>query len=379
MGSSMPKLEFVTVLADKHVKTGEDIKLSCEANAEELMVTWEKNGQKLDCIQGHMSMKQTGKSFALEIKNAEEGDEGKYTLILRNKWGNVSCSAMVTVELNEWRTVEWNQVQMVNTLNAFKIRDDKVKELRFLLHGPIGAGKSSVISSIRTIFGGRIHVDCPASSEITEFSTSHTLQFEKYQFRNAQDGLLPFAFIDVMGVESREHNGVHSDDIIHILKGHIKQGYVFNPVKPMTKDSPCYLKNPSMNDKIHCLVNVIPADKLSMIKDDFIKKMKTVGEKAIRMGILQVVLMTRVDCACPLTKKDLRNVYKSKKIKEKMRECSVLLGVPVNHVFAVCNYHEETEIKEEKNCLMLHALTKIVQWADDYIARYSNTQTSVEG
>lgn len=35
-------------------------------------------------------------------------------------------------------------------------------------------------------------------------------------------------------------------------------------------------------------------------------------------GIPQVVIMTMIDQVCPLVKKDLRNVYKSKKIKKKV-------------------------------------------------------------
>ncbi|XP_036434366.1 interferon-induced protein 44-like [Colossoma macropomum] len=370
MGFFMSKPEFVTVLADKHVKIGEDIKLSCKANAEELMATWEKNGQKVDCVEGKITMK-TGKSFDLEIKNAEEGDEGKYTVILKNKRSNVSCSAMVTVELNEWRTVEWNQDGMIDALKAFKISNEKVGALHFLLYGPTGAGKSSIINTIKTIFKGRLFISCLAASEKSD--TSFTKCYEKTEIE--KDGLLPFTFHDIRGLEKEDKDGVHTQDIISALKGHVKEGYMFKPTK-LTDDNQYYIKNPSLNDKIHCLVNVIPADTISMIKDDFIQNMKKVREEASNMGLPQVIFMTRVDRVCPRTKKDLRSIYKSKKIKEKIRECSMSLGVPMNCIFPVWNYHEETEIKEEINCLMLHALTKIVHWADDYIVKCSNKQTS---
>ena len=38
-----------------------------------------------------------------------------------------------------------------------------------------------------------------------------------------KDGLFPFAFSDIMGLE--EHGGVLENDIISALKGHIKEGY----------------------------------------------------------------------------------------------------------------------------------------------------------
>ncbi|KAL7873906.1 hypothetical protein SRHO_G00048760 [Serrasalmus rhombeus] len=373
MGFSQSKPEFATVLADKHVKIGEDVTLRCEAKTEGLTGTWEKNGQKLDCVEGKTFMTQTGGSFLLKIRDAEEGDEGKYTLILRNKSDRTSCSAMVTVEQNEWRRVEWNQDGVIDALKTFEISNEKVDTLRFLLYGPVGAGKSSTINTIKTVFEGRLFINCLAASDITP--SSQSLYYEKCEIR--KDGLLPFAFNDFKGLEE-EDSGVHAKDIISALKGHMKEGYLFNPKIPLPENSLYYLRDPGLNDQIHCLVNVIPADTISMIKDDYIKKMKEVREAASRMGIPQVVFMTRVDRACPLTKKDLRSVYKSRKIREKVRECSMSLGVPENCIFPVWNYHEETEIKEEINCLMLHALTKIVHFADDYVVKRSNRETSLE-
>ncbi|XP_036433808.1 interferon-induced protein 44-like [Colossoma macropomum] len=160
------------------------------------------------------------------------------------------------------------------------------------------------------------------------------MEYEKCEI--GKDGLLPFTFNDIRGLE-KEDSGVHAKDIISALKGHVKEGYVFNPKIPLSDNNQYYLRDPGLNDKIHCLVNVIPADMISMIKDDYIKKMKEVREEASRTGLPQVIFMTRVDRACPLTKKDLHNVYKSKKIRDKMRECSVSLGVPMNCIFPVWN------------------------------------------
>ncbi|KAL7886958.1 hypothetical protein AOLI_G00046790 [Acnodon oligacanthus] len=164
----------------------------------------------------------------------------------------------------------------------------------------------------------------------------------------------------------------------------MKEGYVFNPKIPLSENSQYYLRDPSLNDQMHCLVNVIPADMISVIKDDYVKKMKEVREEASRMGLPQVIFMTRVDRACPLTKKDLHNVYKSKKIRDKASvcvsrcECSMSLGVPMNCIFPVWNYHEEADVNENINCLMLYALTKIVHFADDYIVKCSNQEISLE-
>ncbi|KAK3568583.1 hypothetical protein QTP86_009307 [Hemibagrus guttatus] len=137
--------------------------------------------------------------------------------------------------------------------------------------------------------------------------------YERFRFANAE-GSFPFAFNDIMGAE--EDSGVLTEDIVSALKGHMKEGYTFNHKTPLPETNHYYNQNPTLSDQMHCLVLVMAADRVSMLTDDFIKKMKKVREAASRMGIPQVVFMTRVDCACPLTKEDLQNVYKSKKIRE---------------------------------------------------------------
>uniref|UniRef100_A0A3B1K0H5 G domain-containing protein n=1 Tax=Astyanax mexicanus TaxID=7994 RepID=A0A3B1K0H5_ASTMX len=263
---------------------------------------------------------------------------------------------------------------MISELRDFNIGEDKVEQLNFLLYGPIGAGKSSVINTIKTIFEERLYVNYLAA----EGSTSQTIYYKKCEVGNSKDGFLPFTFNDIMGVEKGNQCGVHTDDIISTLKGHVKEGYQFNPNSPLTELNLYYRKNPSMSDRIHCLVYVIPADRLSMIDEDTIQKMQRVREEAKRMDLPHVIFMTRVDVACPITKKDLRSVYKSKKINKKMEECSVALGVQKSCIFPVKNYHEEKDIKEDINCLMLDALTKIVHWADDYVVKYSSKLSSSE-
>ncbi|KAI4873962.1 hypothetical protein NFI96_008784 [Prochilodus magdalenae] len=89
----------------------------------------------------------------------------------------------------------------------------------------------------------------------------------------------------------------------------------------------------------------------------------------VSQGIPQLVFMTRVDQACPRTQKDLKEIYRSKKIKEKMEQCSIRLGVPVNCIFPVKNYHDEIKIDKNLNCLMLQGLTQAAYSAHDYVKK----------
>ncbi|XP_047671047.1 interferon-induced protein 44-like isoform X1 [Tachysurus fulvidraco] len=369
IGLFITKPEFVTVLPDKQVVHGQDFILSCKAKTEDVTVLWEKRGQKLLCVEGKHKMSKIGTNCVLEISNAEDGDEGNYTVTLSNKLGSTSCSAFVRIIIKEWRTVDWKKERMLKSLKTFQICNE-VQELRFLLCGPVGTGKSSTINTIRSIFEGRQFIDCLAASGTT---TSHTLRYERYQIAN-EEGSFPFAFNDIMGAET--DSGILNEDIISALKGHIKEGYTFNSETPLSESSLYYNKNPTLSDQMHCLVFVMPADKISTQDPRFLQKMKSVVKTASSMGIPHVVFMTRVDHACLLTKENLQNVYKSKKIKDNMEKCSNELGVTVNRIFPVLNYHEQIHMNEDINCLMLDALTQIIHFANDYVLKKSSQQQS---
>ncbi|XP_072513961.1 interferon-induced protein 44-like [Salminus brasiliensis] len=95
--------------------------------------------------------------------------------------------------------------------------------------------------------------------------------------------------------------------------------------------------------------------------------MKRVREKVRDLSIPQVIIMTMVDKICPLVSNDLKTIYRNKKIKDKMQECSYLLGVPMNCIFPVKNYSEEITNNTNMDFLILMAMTNIVNFAHDYV------------
>lgn len=58
---------------------------------------------------------------------------------------------------------EYNRVK--KSLGEFKPCCEKIASLRFLLHGPVGAGKSSTINSIRSVFKEEILTGALASTQ----------------------------------------------------------------------------------------------------------------------------------------------------------------------------------------------------------------------
>ncbi|XP_072541445.1 interferon-induced protein 44-like [Salminus brasiliensis] len=199
------------------------------------------------------------------------------------------------------------------------------------------------------------------------------LQYQKFSVGVRDSGL--FSFFEVGGLETGDH-GTHPDDVIQALKGHISISYQFRPGCPINEDNPYYISSQGLRDQIHCAVIVVSAEKLPYLTCG--DKLKTIRTAASRLGIPQLVFMTNVDMVCGLTCKDLSKIYQSRRIKNRMKECSNLLGVPLNCIFPVKNYHQETCMDEKINCLMLDALTQIVHSANDYVEKCSRNQTHSE-
>ncbi|KAM9454857.1 interferon-induced protein 44-like [Clarias gariepinus] len=262
-----------------------------------------------------------------------------------------------------WRKMPWgNKHDLEVKLRNFKLSNPDVKFVRILIVGEVGAGKSSFINSINNAFQGRI--TCGALVD-TASGTSFTKVYKTHNIRGKDDCILPFVFNDIMGLEPADNNGAHVQDIVSALKGFLKEGYEFNPANPVSKNDNNYKNNPRVSDQTFCLVNIISGDKVSFMDDKVVQKMKKIREEASKHNLPQVIVMTKVDEACPLVKNDLTKVYTSKKVKEKMQECSNRLGVPMNNIFPVKNYHEESDTDVNMDVLILKALEQIVNVAND--------------
>ncbi|XP_046693259.1 interferon-induced protein 44-like [Silurus meridionalis] len=263
-----------------------------------------------------------------------------------------------------WRTINWDTKELLKSeLREIPLNCPELSHFRILLYGQVGAGKSCFINSVLSVFKAKI---INKADEESSGGKSCTRKFKTYKITDVNGPVLPFVINDVMGLEGSEENGIHPDDIIKALKGHVKEGYTFNPVSPLNTDNPDYIKEPSPNDKVHCLVTVMAADSISLLDKEAFQKMIRVRKEALSLGIPHVVLMTKIDTITPLVKEDPSKVYTSRKIKQKMEECSQTLGPPTKCVFPVSNYYEESETNDKKDVLILTALKGIADIVQNY-------------
>ncbi|KAF3846491.1 hypothetical protein F7725_003569 [Dissostichus mawsoni] len=144
-----------------------------------------------------------------------------------------------------------------------------------------------------------------------------------------------------MGLEKDASKGVRVEDIKLAMKGH------FNPISALSENNQHYNRNPSLNDRVH-VVCIIPGSIAGLQDDDSVKKLREVRLAARDMGIPEIAILTKIDEACPEVGSDIRNVYKSKHLKNK-------------------NYHSEIDTNDDTDTLILSALRRMIESGEDFV------------
>ncbi|XP_043078985.1 interferon-induced protein 44-like [Puntigrus tetrazona] len=267
----------------------------------------------------------------------------------------------------QWRNVLWTEnrrEELIEMIRNHKPLMTSVSRVRILMIGPVGAGKSSFFNSINSIFMGRMTSKAMSGSA----RTSVTTQFRTYSVVDFHDGtLLPFVLCDTMGLEEQSGAGLDIEDISSILQGHVPDRYKFNPIAPFQHNERRVNRPASLQETIHCVVYVMDATKISLMSDKLEEKLASIRRRVNSLSIPQIVLMTKVDEACPLVEKDLQSLYVSSYIKSKVQEVSSRLGVPVSCVLPVKNYSQELELELNCDVLLLSALQQMLNFAEDYL------------
>ncbi|KAL6108185.1 ifi44l [Pungitius sinensis] len=265
-----------------------------------------------------------------------------------------------------WRTVVWEnekRAEMMESIRLYCPPSKSVTQLRVLLIGPVGAGKSSFFNSINSIFKGYV-----SNQAIAGCSThSLTKQFRTYSIKDGKGGNpLPIILCDTMGLEESTGAGLDIDDITSILAGHLPDSYQFNPTAPLLSNASDYQTSPGLSDKIHCVAYVVDACKVSIMPAKLEQKLEAIRRKVNLMGIPQLVLLTKVDEACSFVSQDIRNIYKSSYIQEIMQEVGVRVGVPMSCVVPVKNYSKEFELDQNCDILLLTAIIQMFRSTECY-------------
>uniref|UniRef100_A0A4W6CL91 TLDc domain-containing protein n=1 Tax=Lates calcarifer TaxID=8187 RepID=A0A4W6CL91_LATCA len=243
-------------------------------------------------------------------------------------------------------TTELERKELIESIKTYKPIVNSVPQVRVLLIGPVGAGKSSFFNSINSVFRGHVTSQAIAGSS----TTSLTTQFRTYSMKAGREGKpLPIILCDTMGLEESTGAGLDIDDIISILKGHLPDRYQVQLLVTSSR---------ILNDKVHCVAYVIDACKISNHVDKAGGEAGRYPQKDQLNGSVKMIK---------------GHLYLESLFATSMQEVSARLGVPLSCVIPVKNYSEELELDLNCDILLLSAVIQMLRFADNYFDEIRNS------
>lgn len=259
-------------------------------------------------------------------------------------------------------TVKQYRKKLLSALRAYRPHEDLVPEVRILLVGPVGSGKSSFFNSVKSAFQGHLTRQAIVGSD----EDSVTKQYRVYTVKDGEGGkMLPFLLCDSMGLDERKGAGLCIDDIPHILSGYIPDRYQFNPCKPKKVTLFTHCTSPPLKDRIHCVAYVLNINSVNMLSDKMVAKLKKIHGDAVHCGVREVALLTNVNNCDEVLDDSFLNMTESMTSRSQVKNVQSMLNIPIANILMVSNYALERSLNPLKDVLIFAALNQMLRTAND--------------
>ncbi|XP_028301466.1 interferon-induced protein 44-like isoform X3 [Gouania willdenowi] len=268
-------------------------------------------------------------------------------------------------EKSQWRKMEWTEERKINLMKSIKSYSpdrEGVNQARVLLLGPVSSGKSSFVSSVHSVFNGRV----TNRAMVGSYTSGFTKKLQSFNIGSERGEPTGLVLCDLMGLRDGQMTGLSLHDILSVIKGHVPDGHKFHPHQPFDTQTVGYVKRPSLKDRIHCVAFVVDATKILSYPQGLRQTFHQLRKYISDLGVHQVALLTHVDRICQETNEDVSHVYKSKIVGSMMEKAGALLGMSTSYIVPVKNYSSELEVDLSTDVLLLTAADHILQYAHLY-------------
>ncbi|KAF5893761.1 interferon-induced protein 44-like, partial [Clarias magur] len=264
-----------------------------------------------------------------------------------------------------WRQVLWTDSTRENLRQDFVSYQpflESLPQIKALLLGPVGSGKSNFISSIKSTMYKRI-VHLPSVGSSVE---GFTQKMTTYDIRVNQRGSPSvLSLCDVMALGDDDSTGLSYSDALAVIKGHVPEGYKFQKGGTISDTVSGYIANPTLNEQIHCVLFILDATKLTSYPSSLESTLRKLHSAVSNLGIAQLILLTHVDQLSLALQEDLSDVYSSLTVQNKMKKAGEMVGLPLSYVLPVKNYVSQLTVDCNTDILLLSVAMSILQAADD--------------
>ncbi|XP_060583738.1 interferon-induced protein 44-like [Ruditapes philippinarum] len=249
---------------------------------------------------------------------------------------------------------------------------EQIKEIKpalkptIVLVGPVGAGKSSFVNAILSVSNGRKFDIAVTASGYKSCTTCYDKYSDKCLLQN-------FRLRDCMGIEQSAEEGLNVADMVSLLKGHVKDGYMFDPRRPISRLNGNYWREcPRFEHQTHCVVFVADANVMhSGVPQAYVRKIKQIQDAVKQLRIPSVLILSKADVLCQEVQKDITNMFRSVKVREAVIKASEEFNIPLASIHPVWNYEDSFEISWKRNIPLLLAFRQITQYANEKIDAFN--------
>ncbi|XP_076872594.1 interferon-induced protein 44-like [Brachyhypopomus gauderio] len=267
--------------------------------------------------------------------------------------------------VSPWREVRWTEETretMRTKLVSCKVKLESLSRVKALLLGPVGSGKSSLVNSIRSVMYNRV-VRLPI---VGSKKRAFTKKLTTYDIRSEKGGApTALGLCDVMGLGDQDLAGLSYSDALAVIQGRVPEGYKFQSDAPISDKVTGYRTAPSLKEQVHCVLFVLDASEVESYSNTLRSTLRELHTAVSELGVSQLILLTHVDQVCSTVEEDVKHVYSSRTLQEKMQNAAQLVGLPLSYVLPVKNYISQLAVDCNTDILLLSVVDSILQTVDD--------------
>lgn len=235
--------------------------------------------------------------------------------------------------------------------------------INLIVIGNDGSGKSSLVNTFKTVLrnSGQLSTTTTTYGIETPSTTKKLFEITLKRFPQGEK----LRIYDGRGLFRKpiqaEQTKPDEDDFIKTIEGHVKKGYKSKKTT-IQEDDELYRRNPTISDKMHCVLFVINAD--HVLGGDHAALLRI--QRHMRdMNIPIRLILTRVDNVCRPA--ELNSIFWNEKAYNKVEEAKKIFGFQDCQILPIANYVRGTTQNITQDVLALLALDNIVQEALSYI------------
>ncbi|XP_045171830.2 interferon-induced protein 44-like [Mercenaria mercenaria] len=232
-----------------------------------------------------------------------------------------------------------------------------------LLCGPNQSGKSSFLNSVIGIRKNRpVHVTHAGSTAAADSTLTRT-------YIRVRGGAVfnNYRLSDAPGLLEPRGEGLNVEDIVSLVQGKIKQGYVFVDGSPIENENEFFNSAPTEEDKIHCLVFVFDVNLLETVTGRYQAKIRKIMEQMSLKGIPYAMVLTKIDLFDTYVRDHVSYIHQSFKVGKAVEDACKKFGIQERSIFPVINLVKEIDIKPLANILHLIAMKNILGYTRDFL------------